>query len=151
MVMDYRGLSVKQLSELRREFRKAGSELVVIKNTLFRMAAKETGTVVDEEILNGPTAVAFSYDDPVATAKVLADFVKKHPTVIVKGGGAENEALSADQVKALAKIPSRPVLLSQFAGALQAPMSTMASGLNALNTKFAQLLQALAEKQEAAA
>jgi large subunit ribosomal protein L10 len=151
VVMDYRGLTVAEISVLRREMRKAGAELQVLKNTLFRMAAADTDTVVDDSVLHGPTAVAFGYDDPIAPAKVIADFVKTHPHTAIKGGAVGRHTLNADQVKALAKIPPKPVVLSQLAGTLQAPMSKMAAGLNALPTKMAQLLQALAEKQAGAA
>lgn len=151
VVLDYRGLSVSQISDLRRALRQQGAELEVIKNTLFRMAAKDTGTAVDDAVLHGPTAVAYGYDDAVGAAKAVSDFVKDHPNVAIKGGGMESHTLTADQVKALAKIPPREVLLGQFAGVLQAPMGQMASGLNALATKMAQLLAALHEKQSAAA
>jgi large subunit ribosomal protein L10 len=151
VVMDYRGLKVSQISQLRRDLRKAGVELAVIKNTLFRMAAADTDTPVDDAVLHGPSAYAFSYDDPIAPAKVLVEFIKKHPHTAIKGGAVDKHALTADQVKALAKIPPKPVVLSQLAGTLQAPMSQMAAGLNALNSKMAQLLQALAEKQAGAA
>jgi large subunit ribosomal protein L10 len=150
-VMDYRGLTVSQVSELRRELRKQGAELVVLKNTLFRMAAADTETPVEGALLHGPTAVAFAYDDAIGAAKALSDFVKAHPNVSIKGGGMENQHLDAAQVNALAKVPPREALLSQMAGVLQAPMGQMAGGLNALASKMAQLLQALAEKQSAAA
>jgi large subunit ribosomal protein L10 len=151
VVMDYRGLTVSQISELRRGLRQQGAELVVLKNTLFRMAAADTDTAVDDSVLHGPTAVAFAYDDAIGAAKAVSDFAKAHPNVAIKGGGMENATLSAAQVIALAKIPPRDVLLGQMAGVLQAPMGQMAGGLNALATKMAQLLQALAEKQAAAA
>lgn len=151
VVLDYRGLTVSQIADLRRALRQQGAELEVIKNTLFRMAAKDTETPVDEAVLHGPTAVAYGYDDAVGAAKAVSDFVKDHPNIAIKGGGMEKHTLSADQVKALAKIPPREVLLGQFAGVLQAPMGQMAGGLNALATKMAQLLAALHEKQSAAA
>jgi large subunit ribosomal protein L10 len=151
VVMDYRGLTVAQISVLRRDMRNVGGELEVLKNTLFRMAAAETDTPVDDIVLHGPTAVAFAYDDPIGPAKVMADFIKKHPHTTIKGGAVGKHTLTADQVKALAKIPPKPVVLSQLAGTLQAPMSQMAAGLNALGTKMAQLLQALVEKNAEAA
>lgn len=150
VVMDYRGLTVAQISVLRREMRKVGGELQVLKNTLFRMAAADTDTVVDDTVLHGPTAIAFAYDDPIGPAKVLADFIKTHPHIAIKGGAVGKHTLTPDQVKALAKIPPKPVVLSMLAGTLQAPMSQMAAGLNALPTKMVQLLQALAEKQAGA-
>jgi large subunit ribosomal protein L10 len=146
--MDYRGLTVAQLTELRRELHKSGVEMAVIKNTLFRMAAAETNTAVDESLLHGPTAVVFAGEDPTEPVKILTAFVKKHPHIVIKGGAVENMALNADQVKALGKIPTRPVLLGQMAGVLQAPMGQLAGGMNALLSQFARLLQALAEKQE---
>jgi large subunit ribosomal protein L10 len=148
VVLDYRGLTVTQMEALRVELRKNGSEIAVLKNTLFRMAAADTNTAVDDEFLHGPTAVAFGYDDPVAPARVLNEFVKTHPNISIKGGSVENHTLTADQVVALAKTPSREVLLSQFAGVLQAPMSKFAGGLDALMSQFARLLQAHADKQE---
>lgn len=147
VVLDYRGLTVSQISELRRGLRAQDSELEVIKNTLFRMAAADTDTPVDEEILHGPTAVAFAYSDPVASAKAVTDFLANHPKIAIKGGAVEGHTLNTAQVTALAKTPPRPILLGQFAGVLQAPMGQLAGGLNALTTKMAQLLQALAEKQ----
>ena len=151
VVLDYRGLTVSQISQLRRDLRAQGAELEVIKNTLFRMAATDTNTPVADDVLHGPTAVAFAYDDPVASAKALTDFLAGHPTISIKGGGVEGHTLTAAQVTSLAKTPPRPVLLSQFAGVLQAPMSQLAYGLNALPTKMAQLLQALVEKNGAGA
>jgi len=147
VVLDYRGLTVAQISQLRRDLRAQGAELAVIKNTLFRMAASDTSTPVSDEVLHGPTAVAFAYEDPIAPAKVLSDFVGTHPNIAIKGGGVENHTLTAAQVVSLAKIPPRPILLGQFAGVMQAPMGQLAGGLNALTTKMAQLLQALVEKQ----
>jgi large subunit ribosomal protein L10 len=151
VVLDYRGLTVMQIAELRRELRKEGAELAVIKNTLFRMAAADTDTAVDDAVLHGPSAVAFGYEDPIAPAKVLTEYVRTHPTVSIKGGAVENHTLTAAQVDALAKIPPREVLLAQFAGVLQAPMSQMAAGLNALQSQMARLLQALEEKKTAEA
>ena len=147
IVLDYRGLTVSQISQLRRDLRAQGAELEVIKNTLFRMAATDTNTPVAEEVLHGPTAVAFAYDDPVASAKGLTEFLAGYPKITIKGGGVEGHTLTTAQVNALAKTPPRPIMLGQFAGILQAPMGQLAGGLNALPSKMAQLLQALVEKQ----
>lgn len=152
VLVDYRGLTVAQISQLRRNMRKAGdSELSVIKNTLFRKAAKETGVNVDTSLLEGPTAVLFTYEEPMEPIKALTAFMKDHPNITIKGGAFEQSLLSADQVRALSKIPAKPVLQGQLAGVLQAPMSQMAGGLNALLSQMARLLQAHAEKQGATA
>lgn len=152
VLVDYRGLTVAQISQLRRNMRKAGdSELSVIKNTLFRKAAQETGVNVDTSLLEGPTAVLFTYEEPMEPIKALTDYMKDHPNIAIKGGAFEQSLLSADQVRALSKIPAKPVLQGQLAGVLQAPMSQMAGGLNALLSQMARLLQAHAEKQGATA
>ena len=151
VVLDYRGLTVSQISQLRRDLRTTNVELAVIKNTLFRIAAAETGTNVDQDALHGPTAILYAYDEPMEAVKALTKFMKGFPKIAIKSGAVENQVLTSDQVKALGKIPPKPILLSQMAGALQAPATKMACGLNALPTQFARLLQALVEEKGATA
>lgn len=151
MVLDYRGLTVKEMSTLRRSLRAAGAEAVVLKNTLFRRAAAETNTVYDDAVFHGPTAIIFTYGDITEPAKVMAAFLKEHHKVHLKGGAYENTTLTDKQLAALATIPPKPVLLSQLAGGLQAPMANVASVLQAPLSQMARLLQALVDKQSAGA
>jgi len=146
LLTEYRGITVADMSVLRRSLREAGGEYKIYKNTLVRFAARELGLDIDE-LLTGTTAIAFvptdSTGDPVLVAKVLRDFAKGNPNLVVKGGVLGDKKLSADNAKALADVAPREVLLSQFAGALQAPMAQMAGLLQAPLRDFASLLKAL--------
>lgn len=152
MLTEYRGLDVRSIAELRRALRDAGGEYKIYKNTLVRLAAKDAGLELDD-LLTGPTAIAFvgeradgSAGDVAAVAKALKDFAKTNEALVLKGGVLDDQLLSADEVKALAELPSREVLLSQLAGAFQAPMSKFAGLLAAVPRDFAYGLQALIEK-----
>lgn len=145
---DFTGLNVKRMTELRRRFRKAGVEYVVIKNTLALRAVNESGLV--SERLRGPTGLVVT-SDPVAGAKVLTDFAKENDQKpAIKGGIFDGRKLDVDQVKQLASMPSREQLLSELAGTMQAPMSAMLGAMNALFTNFAGALDALKQQKEAA-
>jgi large subunit ribosomal protein L10 len=152
MLTEYRGLDVRALAELRRALRDAGGEYKIYKNTLVRLAAQDAGLEIDD-LLTGPTAIAFvgekadgSAGDVAAVAKALKDFAKTHDALVIKGGVVDNELLSADDLKILAELPPRDVLLAMLAGALQAPMSKFAGLLAAVPRDFAYGLQALIEK-----
>ena len=152
MLTEYRGLDVRALAELRRALRDAGGEYKIYKNTLVRLAARDAGLEIDD-LLTGPTAIAFvgeradgSAGDVAAVAKALKDFAKTNDSLVIKGGVVDDQLLSADDLKALAELPSRDVLLSMLAGALQAPMSKFAGLLAAVPRDFAYGLQALIEK-----
>ena len=132
IVTEYRGLSVSALANLRTELRKAGCEYRVYKNTLARFAAREAGIEGLDTLLVGPTAIAFVQGDLAATAKSLKDFAKTNPLLIISGGAVAGKAVSAQYVAVLADLPSREVMLSQFAGMLQALPRNMAYGLKAL-------------------
>jgi large subunit ribosomal protein L10 len=145
---DFTGLNVKRMTELRRRFRKAGVEYVVIKNTLALRAVNESGLV--GERLRGPTGLVVT-TDPVLGAKVLTDFAKEHDQKpAIKGGIFDGRALDVAQVKQLADMPSREQLLSTLGAAMQAPMSGMLGAMNALFTNFAGALDALKQQKEAA-
>jgi large subunit ribosomal protein L10 len=148
-VSEYRGLSVKQLAGVRNALRPVGAEHVVYKNTLARLAVRETGLDELEPILVGPTALTFVTGDIAGAAKALRDTSKTFPALVIKGGVLGAAALSADDVNALADLPSREQLLAQIAGAFQAPLVKTAGLLSALPRKFAYGLQALIEKQAA--
>jgi large subunit ribosomal protein L10 len=147
---DFTGLNVKRMTELRRRFRKAGVQYVVIKNTLALRAANQSGLSAIGERLRGPTGVVLT-KDPVAAAKVLADFARendKRPTV--KGGLLDGVALTEDQIKRLATMPSREQMLAQLGGAMQAPLVAFVSGLSALLATFAGALEARKQQIEGA-
>jgi large subunit ribosomal protein L10 len=153
LLTEYRGLDVTALSELRRALREAGGEYKVYKNTLVRFAARDAGLDI-EELLTGPTAIAFVGDgsdgdtagDPVTVAKALRDFGRGHPALVIKGGVMGDKPLSADEARALADVEPREVLLARLAGAFAAPMQQFAGLLQALPRNFAYGLQALIDK-----
>ncbi len=149
---DYRGLSVAELTDLRKKLRVADGEFRVVKNTLFKLAADGQMPIADMDVfLSGPTAVGFAKGDPVATAKVLMDFVKDHKEISVKAGVMNGLVLSAAQVDALSKTPPREVLISQMLGSLQAPISGFVGTLSGILSNFVFTLQAIADKQGEAA
>jgi large subunit ribosomal protein L10 len=146
VLTEYRGLNVAAISQLRRQLREAGGEYKIYKNTLVRFATRDLGLEIDEW-LTGPTAIAFIEGDAAAVAKALRDYARTNPALVVKGGLLGTKALSADEVRALAELPSREVLLSQIAGALAAPMQQFAGLLQALPRNFAYGLKALLDER----
>jgi len=137
VVVDYRGLNVAQVTELRKQLREAGVEFQVLKNTLLRRATAAAELTELDNVLTGPTAIAFSAEDAVAPAKILNDFAKKNDQLELKGGVVEGRVVSAEEVKALAELPSREGLLSMLLSVLQAPVRN-----------FALAVKAVAEKEE---
>jgi large subunit ribosomal protein L10 len=150
IVTEYRGMSVTQLGALRRSLKPAGGEFKVYKNTLARLAAVEAGVPGLGELLVGPCAITFVTGDAAAVAKAIRDAAKTNPLLVIKGGLIGDKVISAKDVEALADLPSREVLLAQFAGALQAPMAKMAGLLQAMPRNFAYGLKALIDQKEAA-
>ena len=153
LLTEYRGLDVAAISELRRALRAAGGEYKIYKNTLVRFAARDLGLEL-EELLIGPTALAFITERPDGTpgdavdvAKALRDFAKTNPALVVKGGVLGTKPLSADEARALAEVEPREVLLAKLAGALAAPMVQFAGLLEALPRNFAYGLKALIDQQ----
>ena len=134
VVADYRGLSVAQVTQLRKTLREAGVEFQVLKNTLVRRATAQTELTALDEFLVGPTAIAFS-KDAVAPAKILTDFAKKNDALKVKAGVVEGKVVGFDQIKALAELPSREGLLSMLLSVLQAPMRNVALAVKAVADK----------------
>lgn len=126
VVTDYRGLNVAEITELRHQLRDAGVEFQVLKNTLTRRAADQVNVQGLREYLTGPSAIAFGYDDPVAPAKILNDFAKKHKALELKGGIVEGRVVGPAEVAELATLPSREGLLSMLLSVLQAPMRNFA-------------------------
>ena len=146
-VAEYAGLSVKEQRELRRGLRAAGGEFRVVKMTLARRAADELGRPAFKDLLAGPAGLAYAYDDPTATARLLRDFARDHARLLVKGALFGSEVLAPERVAALAELEPRPVLLARVAGALQAPLSAMARLLAALPRGMATAMSALADKK----
>src|SRR4051794_11819809 len=142
VLTEYRGLNVAALSQLRRQLREAGGEYKIYKNTLVRFATRDLGLEIDE-LLTGPTAITFIEGDAAAVAKALRDYARTNPALVVKGGLLGTKPLTADQIRALADLPSRDVLLSQLAGAMAAPMQQFAGLLQALPRNLAYGLKAL--------
>ena len=149
-VSEYRGLTVGNLAELRRALRDAGGEHKVYKNTLARFGAKEAGFEGLSDMLVGPTAITFINGNASGVAKALRDHAKENPLLVLKGGVIGGKTVSAADVKALADLPSREVLLAQIAGMLQAPLNKTANLLQAPMRKAAYGLKALIESKDAA-
>jgi large subunit ribosomal protein L10 len=149
VITEYRGLSVKQLTTLRRSLGR-DTTYAIVKNTLTKRAAADAGLPIDDSLLNGPTAIAFITGDPVEAAKGLRDFAKANPPLIIKGGVLDGKALTADEINKIADLESREVLLAKLAGALKA-LPTRAAGLfQAPLSQMARLAKALEEKKPAA-
>ncbi|EPD49510.1 50S ribosomal protein L10 [Paenisporosarcina sp. FSL H8-0542] len=132
VVVDYRGLSVSQVTELRKQLREAGVEFKVYKNTMTRRAVEVAGLEGLNESLTGPNAIAFSTEDVVAPAKILNDFAKKNENLEIKAGVIEGAIATAEDIKALAELPSREGLLSMLLSVLQAPMRNFALATKAV-------------------
>ena len=148
-VTEYRGMSVPSLAEVRNALRPTDAQHVIYKNTLAKRAIEAAGIEGLAEHLTGPNALTFVYGDVAGAAKALREASKTQPLLVIKGGVLGDAVLSADDVKALADLPSRDVLLAMFAGALQAPLVKTAGLLSALPRNFAYGLNALIEKQAA--
>ncbi|WP_417898363.1 50S ribosomal protein L10 [Bacillus haimaensis] len=126
IVVDYRGLNVAEVTELRKQLREAGVEFKVYKNSLTRRAAEAAEINGLNDALTGPNAIAFSTEDVVAPAKILNDFAKKHEALEIKAGVIEGNVATVEEVKALAELPSREGLLSMLLSVLQAPIRNLA-------------------------
>lgn len=132
VVVDYLGLSVAEVTELRKQLREAGVEFKVIKNTIMRRALDSQELEYHEEVFQGPTAVAFGMEDVVAPAKILSDFAKKAEALELKGGILEGEVLSKEEIQQIAKLPNREGLLSMLLSVLQAPVRNVAYAVKAV-------------------
>ena len=150
VLTDYRGLTVKQLQELRRSLG-GSADYAVAKNTLTKIAAKEAGIELDEELLVGPTDIAFITGDVVEAAKGLRDFAKANSPLIIKGGFLDGRVIAPDEIKKLADLESREVLLAKLAGGMKASLTNAASLFNAPLSQTARLLAALQETKPAEA
>jgi large subunit ribosomal protein L10 len=148
VLADYRGMTVGQMRDLRTRLRGGGIEMVVVKNTLARRAAKAAGYEPLSAELVGPIAMLFAVEDVSAPARILNDYIKANRKMVIKAGLLEGQLIKADAVTELADLPSREVLLSRLLGAMQAPLGNLASVLQAPITKFARTLDAVRSQKE---
>ena len=146
VLTEYRGLTVKQLQDLRRSLGGSAS-YAVAKNTLTKIAARDAGIELDESLLIGPTAIAFINGDVVEAAKGLRDFAKANDPLVIKGGFLDGKQLSADDIKKLADLESREVLLAKMAGAMKGSLQNAVSLFNAPLAQTARLVGALEAKR----
>lgn len=146
---DYRGLTVAQLTELRRALRPAGAEVKVVKNTLATMAAEQAGRAEMAQILSGPTAIAFGLGDPIAPVKALAEHLRaKRMQLDIYGGWLEGRVLTRAEVESLATLPSKEQMVAEFVGKLQSPLYNFAALLQSTIRGFAGLVEARAKQLE---
>jgi large subunit ribosomal protein L10 len=145
LLAEYRGLTVSEITALRRSLREADASLAVVKNTLMQRAAAEAGLELSE-LLTGPSAVAFVGGDAVNAAKQIKAATKQYPTLVLKGGFMDGQVLSAEDANRLADLESREVMLSKIAGLFKGEMSRAASTFQAAQSRFLSLLEAYKEK-----
>ena len=150
ILTDYKGLNVAAMNDLRAKLREAGIDYHVVKNTLLRRAAQDTDAAALIDSFTGPSAIAVSLDDPVAPAKVLAEFSKANEKLEIKAGVMEGKILDASSIKALASLPSREVLLAKLLSVMVAVPTGMVTVLNEIPAKFVRVLAAVRDQKEAA-
>lgn len=149
-VVDYRGLTVKQIQELRRAIRGADATMKVYKNTLMHLALKETDGPDIDAVLSGPSAFVFTGEDPVASAKVLRDYAKDNEALEIKGGMMDGAFLDVAQVQAVASLPSREELIAKLLGTISNPLVKTVRVLNGPMEAFARTVSAIAGQKDAA-
>jgi large subunit ribosomal protein L10 len=150
VLLDYRGLSVSEDNDLRAQLRNAGVEYRVMKNTMITRAANELEIEGLTEYLAGPTAVAFSYDDPTTGARVLSDFIDKAKKTEIKCGVLGKETLDAQRVQALAKLPSKEELIAKMLGSLNGGVTGLVYALSGVSRGLVTALSAVADQKQSA-
>jgi large subunit ribosomal protein L10 len=148
VVTDYRGLKVTELEKLRAELRQKNAFIQIAKNTLLKLAVKGTQYEGLDESFTGTTAIAFSFEEPVGPAKALSDFAKEFEALQIRSAVMDGRILSADDVKALAKLPSKEQLLGQLCGVLVAVPTGFVRALNGVPNNLVYALQAIKEQKE---
>ena len=148
LLTEYRGLSVGEMAELRTALREADADYKVLKNTLARIAVKEVGLDELEDMLTGPTAIAFCRQDPAAVAKALDDAAKRFPVLVVKGGVLKGKVISADQAKELARLEPRDVQLAKIAMMMNSPLQQTANVIGALLRDLGSMLAQVADRKK---
>lgn len=147
ILVDYRGLNVEEDTDLRNKLRAANVKYFVIKNTLLRLASKETGLEGLDEALHGPTALAVSSEDAVAPAKVLSDFAKDNEKLEIKAGFMDGAVMSLDEIKKLASTPNLETLIAKMMGSLNSPVSSLVRLLNTIAEDGVEIADLIAKKQ----
>ena len=150
ILTDYKGLNVEYMNALRSKLRESEIEYKVVKNTLLRRAAEGTDAEQIVDSFKGPSAVALSYEDPVAPAKVLTDFAKANDKLEIKIGAMEGKTLDAADIKSLSQLPSREVLLSQLLSVMVAVPTSFVTALSGVPRNLLNVLQAIKDQKEAA-
>ena len=150
ILTDYKGLDVSAMNDLRRKLREADVEYKVVKNTLIRRAAVDTDAALITDHYTGPSALALSYTDPVAPAKVLTDFAKGNDKLEIKVGVMDGKKMDVSDIKALSSLPSREVLLGQFLSVLNGVPTSLVRALNDIPVKLLNVLQAIKDQKDAA-
>jgi len=150
IVTDYKGLNVAQMTELRRKLSEADVEYKVVKNTLLTRASKDTDVALLTDVFEGPSAIALSFNDPVAPAKVLTQFSKDHKKLEIKAGVMDGKRMDLDAITALSKLPSREELLSQVLSAMNAVPSGLVRALADVPRRMLNVLSAIKDQKEAA-
>lgn len=148
VLVNYRGLNVEEVTELRAKYREANVNYKVYKNTMMRRAFDELGYEGLDEVFKGPSAIAFGMEDPASAAKISAEFAEDHEALEIKSGIVDGKVLSLAEIDALAKLPPKEVLVAQVLGGLNAPIQGLANVLNGTIRSLAIVLQQIAEKQE---
>lgn len=149
-IVDYRGLTVKEIQELRRNVRASGAQMKVYKNTLMHLALTESDLPTMDDLLEGPSAFVFADTDPAAAAKVIKNFAKDNESLSIKGGLMDGVAYDAVQVEAIASLPSKEELLAQLAGMISGVARGLATSINGVPRGVAQVLSQVAEQKPAA-
>lgn len=149
-VLEYKGLTVKEMQSLRSRLRGADAELSVVKNTLLRIASKGTNVEQIDGLFLGPTAIAVCNGEAPPVAKVFAQVKKDFPQLVVKGGVLDGNSVSPDDIDTISKLPSREVLLSQLLGLIASPMSNVVGVLKQTQAKLLYALNSLKESKEGA-
>lgn len=149
-VVDYRGLTVKEIQELRRNIREAGAEMKVYKNTLMHLALTNKELPTLDDLLEGPSAFVFAQEDPAAAAKAIKNFAKSNENLVIKGGIMDGQVYDASQVEAIASLPSKEELIGQVAGLLNNVIAGLATSINGVPRGVAQVISQVAEQKPAA-
>jgi large subunit ribosomal protein L10 len=150
ILTDYKGLDVEAMTQLRAKLREADVEYQVVKNTMLRLASEGTGAEAIKDSFTGPSAIAMSYEDPVAPAKVLTDFAKDNDKLEIKIGVMDGKVLDISAIKALSDLPSRDQLLATVLSAMNAVPTSLVTALSDVPRRMVNVLQAIKDQKEAA-
>ena len=149
IVTEYRGFSVEEITNLRRELQKNGADYMVTKNTLAKIAVKGTNYEVLNDVLKGPVAIAFGFDDPVSPAKVLSKFIKDTKKGEIVAAALDGKLLSASEAKALANLPSKEEIYAKMLGSINSPASGIVGSINAVMASLTRAVAAVRDKKAA--